>query len=169
MFASVHAKVQRDRRSSMGRTADEATQYVHQRPRLDGPKFTGVEELAVAHRTRFVPHGAGSPIEDTNHRRVAAWTIDAALLVAARRGGRARRIQEIDACFVVKIVLFERIDPQPLARAAPIDLRLLDLHRLHRRVALGTLELHGVPSRRGSRYEDDRRRKTRNGRIASVR
>ena len=125
-------------------SADPGTDGVHEAPRLHGAKLTGIEELAITHRTRLVPHRARAPIEYANHRCVAAWTINPALLVAPRSRRRARRIQQIDACLRVHVHIFERVEPKPLTRRATIDLRLLDLHRLHRSPALWTRDLHSA-------------------------
>src|SRR5690349_15198487 len=137
-----------ERCSSVGLAANPAAQHIHQRAGLNSAKLTRIEELAVADRARLVPYLAGAAIEQTNHRLMAARTVDASLLVQTGARLRARRIEKVDALLHVNIGVLERVEPQPLTRSASIHLSLLDLQCCHRGAALGTLDLHGVPSAR---------------------
>jgi hypothetical protein len=133
--------------SSLRLPADPLAPHIHQRSRLDGSKLTGIEELPETDRTRLVPHRTIPSIEHSNHRCMAARAVHAPLFVATCARRHSRRVEQIDAFFRVHIGVLERVEPKAFARRASIDLRLLDLHHLHRRAALWTLDLHGVPSR----------------------
>src|SRR5690348_9145342 len=134
-----------DPRHSVRLSTDPTAQDVHQRTWLHRAKLTGIEELAVADRTRLVPHRPRSSIEHANHRCVAARTVDATLLVATRTGDRAGRIEQVDALLRVDVAILERVEPEALARGASVDVCSLDLHRRHRSPALRTLDLHECP------------------------
>src|SRR5205085_11355362 len=101
IFASVHGNVQRRANPKSNRsvwlTTDPAAEDVHQRSRLNGAKLTGVEELAIADRTRLVPHATRPPIEHPNHWRMTPRDVHAALLVPARQRHGTGRIQQVDA------------------------------------------------------------------------
>src|SRR5437867_654832 len=126
IFATRIADVQRARALSVRLPADEAAQQLHQRARLNGSKLAGVEELAVAERTRLVPDLARAPAEHATHRRVTARTIHAPLIVATGFGLDVGRIERVNTLLRTDIPILERVEPQAFARRAAIDFRRLD-------------------------------------------
>jgi hypothetical protein len=123
---------------------------------LNRAKLTGVEEFAKAYRTRLVPDSAGPAVQHPNHWLVASWTVHAPLVIPAYWRGGARRIEEVDTCFRMHIALFESVEPETFTRCASIDLCFFDVHCLHRRAALGTLDLlHECPHASLGGYQQD--------------
>ena len=86
IFASVHGNVQRRANPKSNRsvwlTTDPAAEDVHQRSRLNGAKLTGVEELAIADRTRLVRHVTAKSIQSASEQLRA---LEAGMTIAVAR------------------------------------------------------------------------------------